>query len=205
LSEEVGRDRVAFAPVVTSANHRVGIGLFCGANDSFSPGILAAAAALGEGVAKRGWRLVYGGSQAGLMGRAWRGAMAAGGEVIGIIPHGLVRAEQASGEITELIRVSTLAERKQVICDHAHAFVAMPGGLGTIDELVEMMSWNYIGVHAKLTYLVNLDDFWTPLLDLFRHLDRNGALRPHFHDTFRAVPDIPALFDALDRSFSRRG
>jgi uncharacterized protein (TIGR00730 family) len=183
----------------------IGIGLFCGANDSFSPDILAAAATLGEGVAKRGWRLVYGGSQAGLMGRASRAAMASGGEVVGIIPHGLVRAERASGEITELIRVNTLAERKQVICDHADAFVAMPGGLGTIDELVEMMSWNYIGVHDKVTYLVNLKGFWTPLLDLFRHLDRNGALRPQFHDTFRAVPDMPALFAALDQRFSRPG
>jgi len=189
---------------VASKPDTIGIGLFCGANDSFAPPILAAATALGEGIAKRGWRLVYGGSEAGLMGRAARAAMAGGGEVTGVIPHGLVRAERAAGDITELIRVDTLAERKQAICDRADVFVALPGGLGTVDELIEMMSWNYIGVHAKATYLVNLGAFWDPLLDLFRHLDRNGALRPQFHATFRAVPDIPALFAALDGAFSRR-
>lgn len=183
----------------------VGIGLFCGANDSFSPQILAAASALGEGVAKRGWRLVYGGGQVGLMGRAARAAMDAGGEVIGVIPRSLVRAEIAASTITELIRVDTLAERKAAMCDRADAFVALPGGLGTIDELVEMMSWNYIGVHDKVTYVLNIDEFWTPLLDLFRHLDKNGALRPQFHNTFHTVSDMPALFGALDRSFSRRG
>lgn len=182
----------------------VGIGLFCGANDSFAPPILDAAALLGKGVAERHWRLVYGGGQVGLMGRAARAAMAAGGEVVGIIPHSLVRAEIASGEITELVRVKSLAERKAVICERSDAFVALPGGLGTIDELVEMMSWHYVGEHQKVTYLVNVEAFWTPLLDLFRHLDKHGAMRPQVYDTYRVVPDMPALFAELDRSFSRR-
>lgn len=182
----------------------IGIGLFCGANESFAPTILDAATALGEGVARRGWRLVYGGGQVGLMGRAARAAMAAGGQVIGVIPRALVKAEIASSEITELIRVDTLAERKAAICDRSEAFVALPGGLGTIDELVEMMSWHYIGVHEKVTYLVNIEGFWDPLLALFRHLDQHGAMRPHVHASYRVVPNMAALFAALDGSFSRR-
>lgn len=179
-------------------SRRPAIGVFCGSSDRFSAAILEAVRTVGDGIGQRGWRLVYGGSQVGLMGIVSRAAMGAGAEVVGVLPRRLIRTERAAGEITELIYVETLAERKQTIADLSDVFVGLPGGIGSIDEIVEMMSWHYIGVQAKPTVILNADGYWQPLFDLFDHLIRNDAVRSNFAATYDVASDVPEMFAMIE-------
>ncbi|MBM3485096.1 MAG: TIGR00730 family Rossman fold protein [Alphaproteobacteria bacterium] len=172
--------------------------LFCGASEKFPPSFRAAAEALGAGSVRNGWRLVYGGSRSGLMGAAARAAMAAGGEVIGVRPRGLIAAEMPAAEITEQIHVDTFHERKAVMAALADHFVALPGGLGTLDEVSEMMNLAVTGIQAQRTWFLDIDSYWRPLMALFAHFDSYGASRPGFEATYAAVESVDALFAALD-------
>jgi uncharacterized protein (TIGR00730 family) len=174
--------------------------LFCGVSEKFPDSFRAAATALGEACGRHGWRLVYGGSRSGLMGLAARAAMAAGGEVIGIRPEGLISAEMPAGDISEIIRVETFFERKRLMASLADHFVALPGGLGTLDEVSDVMNLAVAGLHAKKTFLLNVDGYWRPLLDLFAHFDAFGASRAGFQDCFEVVETVDALFDRLPPS-----
>lgn len=174
--------------------------LFCGASEKFPPSFRAAAEALGAGCGQNGWRLVYGGSRSGLMGAAARAAMAAGGEVIGIRPRGLIAAEMPAGDITEQIHVDSFHERKQLMADLSDHFVALPGGLGTLDEVSEMMNLAVTGIHAKRTWFLDIDSYWRPLMALFEHFDTYGASRPGFDATFAVVDSVDALFATLAKT-----
>ena len=174
--------------------------LFCGASDKFPGSFNDAAAALGAGCAANGWRLVYGGSRSGLMGRAARAAMAGGGEVVGIRPGGFLSAEMPAGEISEMIQVDTFFERKRLMATLSDHFVALPGGLGTLDEVTDVMNLAVARTHSKRTYLLDVDGYWQPLLRLFEHFDAFGATRPGFADSFAVVPDVAALFALLGRA-----
>jgi len=179
---------------------RRGLCLFCGASDKFPDSFRAAAEALGTACGRNGWRLVYGGSRSGLMGAAARAAMAAGGEVIGIRPEGLVAAEMPAGDISEIIRVETFFERKRLMASLADHFVALPGGLGTLDEVSDVMNLAVAGLHTKRTFLLNVDGYWRPLLDLFAHFDRFGASRAGFRDSYDVVDTVDDLFALLPRA-----
>jgi uncharacterized protein (TIGR00730 family) len=142
----------------------VRICVFCGASPGNEPRYVAAAHDVGEGLARRGIALVYGGGRVGLMGALADAALDAGGEVIGVIPRGLVDRELAHPGLTELRVVGSLHERKAVMADLADAFIALPGGLGTLEELAEVVSWAQLELHAKPIGLFEVGDYWTLLL-----------------------------------------
>ena len=173
------------------------VGLFCSAVEGLPPSYRAAASTVGAECAKRGWRLVYGGSRRGLMGEAARAAMAEGGEVIGVMPHFLAAPEIANHDITELRMVDTLAQRKEVMCALSDAFVCLPGGVGTLDELLEMITMFDLRLHRKPTLLCSVDGFWEPFRALLEAFDARGVLRPSLKASYQFVPDVPTAMTAL--------
>jgi uncharacterized protein (TIGR00730 family) len=137
--------------------------IFCGASGGHDPRYAAAAAEVGETLARRGIRVVFGGSRLGLMGAVADAALAAGGEVVGVIPRLLVDRELAHPGVTELRTVETLHERKAVMAELADAFIALPGGLGTLEELAEVLSWAQLGLHAKPIGLLDVGGYFAAL------------------------------------------
>ena len=134
--------------------------MFCGASSGRSASYGDAARAFGAAAASRGVGVVYGGGRVGLMGAVADGALAAGGEVVGVIPQTLVDRELAHGGLTELHVVGSLHERKALMAELADGFAALPGGFGTLDELLEQLTWSQLGLHAKPVGLLDVDGFW---------------------------------------------
>jgi uncharacterized protein (TIGR00730 family) len=161
---------------VTVALRRVCV--FCGASPGRDPGYVALAASVGAGLAERGIGLVYGGSRVGMMGALADAALAAGGEVIGVIPRRLVDRELAHPGLTELRIVETLHERKAGMAALADGFIALPGGLGTLEELAEVASWAQLGLQTKPIGLLGRDGYWDHLLAWLDHAVAEGFLAP---------------------------
>jgi uncharacterized protein (TIGR00730 family) len=138
--------------------------VFCGASAGVDEQYLEAARDVGRGLAEHGIGLVYGGGRVGLMGEVAAAALAAGGEVVGVIPRGLVDRELAHPGLTELLVVETLHERKAAMAERADAFIALPGGLGTLEELAEVVSWAQLELHSKPIGLLDVGDYWELLL-----------------------------------------
>lgn len=176
------------------------VGLFCGANETVSASFRQAAAAFGRGLAARGLTLVYGGSSRGLMGEAARAARAAGGRVVGVMPRHLVSREHAAADLDELHLVDTLAERKQRMADLSDLFVALPGGVGTLDEALEMITWYDVGLARKPTLFVDVDGFWRPFAAMMAAFAAAGVLRPHLAGAWAVVPDVEAALAEIDRT-----
>jgi len=153
------------------------IGLFCSSSDGLPQVTRELAWSFGQACGERGIRLIYGGGARGLMGIAARAAHAAGGSVRGIMLDALVGREGANVEIGELRRVSTLAERKRLIAAEAEAFVALPGGMGTLDELTEILTLDDIGLAGKPVCLVDSDGFWDPFFDMLGRFAAYGVMR----------------------------
>jgi len=149
--------------------------VFCGSSSGNDPAYAALAHSVGEGLARRGIGVVYGGGRVGLMGIVADSALDAGGEVIGVIPQDMVDRELAHRGATELRIVGTLHERKAVMAELSDAFIALPGGLGTLEELAEVVSWAQLGLHAKPIGLLGVRGYWA---DLLRWLD--GAVAAGF-------------------------
>ena len=158
------------------------------------------AAALGQAAARRGIGIVFGGGRVGLMGAVADGALGAGGEVIGIIPEILQDREVGHGGITRLEVVDSMHNRKRRMFELSDAFVALPGGLGTLDETFEIITWKQLQMHDKPVLLLNQDGYWDPLLDMVRHQTDAGFVHPENMELFAAVADIEALFRALDEA-----
>lgn len=153
--------------------------LFCSASDGLPGNARELARAFGEACARAGYRLVYGGGTRGLMGIASRAAVAAGGAALGIIPGGLVKRERAGGvQVGSIEVVTSLAERKERMGALSHAFVALPGGVGTMDELFEVLTWNDLAVQDKPVILCHTDGYWDGLIEWFERAARDGAVRP---------------------------
>jgi uncharacterized protein (TIGR00730 family) len=169
--------------------------VFCGSSRGEGERWASAARALGTLIAERGIDLVYGGGQVGLMGEVADAALAAGGRVIGVIPSGLFSREVAHRGITELHEVGSMHERKALMYDRSDAFVALPGGFGTLDELAEVVTWTQLGLHGKPTVLLDVDGFWDPFVTLLDGMMASGFLRPQNRDLVN-VRDTPAA--ALD-------
>ena len=174
--------------------------VYCGSSDGNDPADLAAAATLGRALAGAGIRLVYGGGSTGLMGAVATAALEAGGKVTGIIPQFLVDRERAHLEVTDLVVTADMHERKWAMFENADAFVALPGGIGTLEELIEIMTWAQLGRHAKPIVVADLGGFWQHLKLLLDHMNTAGylhsldQLKPVFVDSAEAI--LPALIDA---------
>jgi len=164
--------------------------LFCSAVEDLPASARELAAEFGAACAARGLRLVYGGSGRGLMGIAARAAAAAGGEVLGIMPRHLIRPERAAENIGTLLIVESLAERKQRMTEAADLFVALPGGIGTLNELIEMLTLNDLGLQAKPVILCASDGFWQPFVAMIERFRAYGVLRPSVERSLRLAASV---------------
>lgn len=166
--------------------------VYCGANAGADPDFERTARALGAAIAERGDRLVYGGGRVGLMGTVADAAIAAGGEVIGIIPKDMVDREVGHSGLTELIQTDSMHERKANMERLADAFIALPGGFGTLDESMEMLTWNQIGYVQKPVVFLDVNEYWAPLFTFLDHAVGRGLLKPHH----RAMAQYTTTVDA---------
>ena len=173
--------------------------VYCGSSMGRDPAHREAAAAVGTLMAASGVRLVYGGGAVGLMGVVADAVMAGGGEVIGVIPKGLFSNEVGHQGITELVEVDSMHQRKQRMAEEADAFLALPGGLGTLEELAEITTWAQLGIHAKPVGVLDLDGFWQPLLDFLDGAVDSGSLKPANRDLIVRVTDVDDVLAVLGR------
>lgn len=171
--------------------------IYCGSGDGHNPAYLASAEELGESLAQSGLGLVYGGGSTGLMGAAASAALKAGGHVTGIIPQFLVDRERAHTDVSELIVTKDMHERKWTMFERADAFVALPGGIGTLEELIEILTWAQLGRHDKPIVILNIEGFWDHLSALIDHMNAEGFLHSlsRFKPIFvsRTADILPAL------------
>jgi len=167
--------------------------VFCGANRGANPRYAAAAAVTGERLASLGIQLVYGGSRGGLMGSLADAALAAGGRVVGVIPRGLVDRELAHPDLSELLIVDTLHERKAKMAELADAFIALPGGLGTLEELAEVLSWAQLDLHTKPIGLLDVDGYFAALEAFLDHAVGEGFVAERHRRLLLRDDDIDRL------------
>jgi uncharacterized protein (TIGR00730 family) len=178
--------------------------VFCGSSHGGRPDYDAAAAHLGRTLARRGIGLVYGGGALGLMGTLAMATMAAGGQVTGVVPRGLFGNEVPRGSVTTLHHVDTMHERKALMYSLADAFIALPGGLGTLEELAETLTWAQIGLHDKPVGLLDAAGFYAPLRQFLDHAAREGFIRARHLDRLLIDDDVVTLLDGLGAESARR-
>lgn len=171
--------------------------VYCGSSPGIDPRYQEAATTLGGELAAGDIELVYGGGRNGLMGRVADAVLAGGGRVTGVIPHHLRNRELAHRGLTELVLVDSMHERKRVMAERADAFAALPGGVGTLDETVEILSWRQLGLHDKPVFIVDIAGYWSPLAELFEHIVGKKFAAPLVPRLVEFVPDVAALCDAL--------
>jgi len=173
------------------------IAVFCGANTGNDPAILHAAQEMGRTIAQRGMGVVYGGGHVGLMGAVADAALQAGGTVIGVIPGFMVEKELAHQGLTELLIVRDMHERKMRMHELSQAVIALPGGFGTMDEVFELLTWRQLGLHVKPIALLNVNGFYTPLLEQVVRMEQDGFL--HGPTRILAATTVEALLDSIKR------
>lgn len=170
--------------------------VYCGSSNDADPQFLTSAHAIGGAIAAAGLKFVYGGGGVGLMGASARGAHDRGGRVLGIIPDFLQGREQPFDDV-ETIVVYSMHERKMMMFERSDAFVVLPGGIGTLEEIVELLSWQRLGLHAKPVVFYNPRGFWDPLFELFHHTIREKLSPPDFADAWRSVDTVEAVVPAV--------
>jgi len=173
--------------------------VFCGSRNGTRDQYVAAARRTGEALARRGIGLVYGGGGIGLMGVLADAAVSAGGDVIGVIPEALMAREVAHRGLPDLRVVASMHERKALMAELADAFVALPGGFGTLEEFCEALTWAQLGIHRKPCGLLNVEGFFDPLLLLFDHAVRERFVSPDHRSLVVVEEDPERLLDALSR------
>ena len=174
--------------------------VYCSSSDRLDPKYATAATALGREMVSRGWGLVYGGGKTGLMGTVARAVKAEGGRVIGVIPEFMKARELAYDEADELITVVTMRERKLLMETRADAFVALPGGFGTLEEIMEILTLRQLEVVKKPCVFYNQDGFYDPLLTLFETMLREKFFKPSNMGLFRVAQTVPEIFSRIDEA-----
>jgi uncharacterized protein (TIGR00730 family) len=178
--------------------------VFCGSSDAADPAYLRAAASLGRDLAAAELKLVYGGGGVGLMGACARAARAAGGRILGVMPE-FLRQREALYDDVETIVVGSMHERKSRMFEEADAFAVFPGGIGTLEEVIELMSWRRLGLHEKPIVFYNAKGFWDPLFELLRHTVEWNLTPEAFLTTWGAVDDVEAILPTLDAMAADEG
>ncbi len=173
--------------------------IYCGSSDTIPQQYLKAARQMGEAIARRGMTVVYGAGSTGMMGAVAEGALQAGGEVIGVIPEIFNTPKLMHTQLTRLEVVPDMHTRKARMAELADAFIALPGGLGTFEEFFEILTWAQIGLHAKPIGLLNVRNYYAPLLALVRHALEEGFLYLEHRQLFTDAPEPDELLDALQR------
>jgi uncharacterized protein (TIGR00730 family) len=176
--------------------------VYCGSGPGRSPVYLTAARRLGTLMATSGVGLVYGGGSLGLMGELARAVLNGGGHVIGVIPEFLVQREQMLTEVNELVVTANMHERKMTMFERSDGFAALPGGIGTLEELVEISTWAQLDRHSKPIILCNIEKYWTPLLTLFDHMRREKFIRAGLEVKFEVVERVEDVIPAFDYRLS---
>jgi uncharacterized protein (TIGR00730 family) len=177
--------------------------VYCGSGLGLNPAYREAAQKLGAALAANNIGLVYGGGSLGLMGEVARATVDHGGRVTGIIPGFLVEKEAMMRDVDEIIVTEDMHQRKRLMFDRSDAFVALPGGVGTLEELVEQLTWVQLGRHTKPVVVANIDGFWTPFLSLLTHMKADTFIRPGLDVSFTVVDGaekiVPAIVGAWDK------
>ncbi|MFA5900928.1 MAG: TIGR00730 family Rossman fold protein [Hyphomicrobium sp.] len=178
--------------------------VYCGSGLGLNPAYRAAAQTLGAALASNHIGLVYGGGSLGLMGEVARATLEHGGRVTGIIPGFLVEKEAMLRDVDEMIVTEDMHQRKRLMFDRSDAFVALPGGVGTLEELVEQLTWVQLGRHTKPVVVANIDGFWTPFLKLLTHMKADTFIRPGLDVSFTVVDSaekiVPAIVGSWDHA-----
>jgi uncharacterized protein (TIGR00730 family) len=178
--------------------------VYCGSGQGVRPAFIEAAAKLGRALAEAGIGLVYGGGNVGLMGTIARSVLEHGGHVTGIIPEFLKSRERMLDAVQETIIVPDMHTRKRLMFERADAFVALPGGIGTLEELVEQMTWAQLGQHTKPILMVSVDGFWRPLLQLFAHMRQCGFIRPGLELNYLVAEEVDEVIPMLRQAAASR-
>lgn len=173
--------------------------VYCGSSGKVDEAYKQIARDVGTALGSHKLRVVYGGGRVGLMGLVADSALAAGSEVVGIIPHHIQSREIQHTDLTELLVVDSMHTRKRMMVERADAFVILPGGLGTLDECFEILTWRQLGLHNKPIVIFNAKDFWTPLLGLLDNVIDQGFAPPGNRGLYSVVKDIDGMFTALGR------
>ena len=171
--------------------------VFCGSRAGANPAYAADATRLGTGIAARGWRLVYGAGDVGLMGAVARAAQGGGGDTFGVIPKHLVEWEVGKVDLTRYVVTETMHERKKVMFMNCNAVVVLPGGAGSLDEMFEVLTWRQLGLHEKPVVLVNTHGYWDPLIALINHVVDQGFADASILDYFTVAADADAALTSL--------
>ncbi|WP_306256662.1 TIGR00730 family Rossman fold protein [Pararhizobium sp. IMCC21322] len=177
--------------------------VYCGAGSGTDPAHMAAATALGRILAEEKIRLIYGGGTIGMMGAVSKAVLENGGQVTGIIPRFLLDMEASHEELErldELILTEDMHERKRTMFDKADAFIALPGGIGTLEELVEQLTWAQLGRHKKPVLLANINNFWQPLIELISHMQEEAYIREGFEVNFLNSDDVEQIVPLLRKT-----
>jgi uncharacterized protein (TIGR00730 family) len=180
------------------------IAVFCASASGTSPVYLDAASELGRRIAERNYGLVYGGASVGTMGALADAALAAGGQVIGVIPDVIMDLEIAHPGLTELHVVRTMHERKALMASRADAFFALPGGYGTVDEFIEIVTWAQLRIHAKPCVMVNLGGYYDSLLKFFDRSVEEGLIKPENRTLIQVARNASEALEIIVREWSRR-
>jgi uncharacterized protein (TIGR00730 family) len=176
--------------------------VFCASSFGVDPSYLSMATELGSAIAHAGYGLVYGGANVGLMGAVADAALAGGAEVIGVLPETLSDREIAHPGLTELYQVGTMHERKALMASHADAFIALPGGYGTLDEFLEILTWAQLRIHAKPCILINACGYYDGLLTFLAHAVTEGFLKEKNRNLLRVALKVDEALDLAQRHFS---
>lgn len=175
------------------------IAIFCASSDGADPAFIDSARQVGRSLAHRGIAVVYGGGRIGLMGAVADGALGAGGRVIGVIPRAMVQAERAHTGVSDLRIVDSMHERKALMADLADGFIALPGGYGTFDELFEIITWGQLAFHVKPVGILNVRNFYGPLLAFLDATTAAGFIQPRFRAMLQAADTVENLLDRFGR------
>src|SRR5271155_2521562 len=176
--------------------------VFCGSADGNLPEYLATARELGRGIARSGYGLLFGGATVGAMGAIADAALGAGGEVVGVIPDIIMDREIGHRELTELHVVRTMHERKALMASRADAFVALPGGYGTMDEFIEIVTWAQLRIHAKPCVLVNVGGYYDALLQFFNAAVAQGFIKPENRGLVQVARGASEALEIIERTWN---
>ena len=176
--------------------------VYCGSREGEKAAYKTAATALGEALADESWRLVYGAGDIGLMGAVARSAQNAGGETFGVIPTHLLKKEVGKVDLTEFIVTENMHERKKVMFMNAQAIIVLPGGAGSLDEFFEVLTWAQLELHSKPIVLLNVENYWTPLIALMDHIIAEGFADPRLKTLFTVCMSVDETADYLRGALS---
>jgi uncharacterized protein (TIGR00730 family) len=176
--------------------------VFCGSGPGKNPAYVEAAQSLGRAMAEAGYGLVYGGGSLGLMGEVARAVLTSGGYVTGIIPEFLSEKERMLRDVNELVVTGDMHDRKRLMFERSDAFVALPGGIGTLEELVEQLTWAQLGRHDKPIVLANIENFWNPLKSLLDHMRAEAFIREGLEVRYQIVATTGDIVPAIAKAFA---